>query len=107
MRKLSHGTVIITHRLLDGSVVVKTMAYPKRVVSESSSRQSDQFTKRRTLQDVDVVKLQALQAVLDRVKDVLPAQTVLVDIAKVVGISTWKLVPQANGKQHSRPVSCS
>ena len=41
---------------------------------------------RRTLQDVDVVKLQVLQAVLDRVKDVFPAQTVLVDIAKVVGI---------------------
>jgi hypothetical protein len=79
--------VITTHHLLDGSIVVETMAYPKRPASESGLVGiSDQSTKRRTLQDVDIVKLQTLQAVLDRVKDVLPAQTVLVDIAKVVGI---------------------
>ena len=36
-RKLAncHGTVITTHHLLDGSIVVETMAYQKRAASES------------------------------------------------------------------------
>lgn len=41
--------------------------------------------KRRTLQHVDVIELQALQAELDRVKDVLPALAILVHVAGVVG----------------------
>lgn len=90
--------MIVTHRLLDGSVVVKTMAYWKCVASESSARQSDRFTKRRTLQDVNVVELQALQAFLHRVKDVLPGQTMLVNIAKFVGISDMRnLFPRRTG----------
>lgn len=69
-----------------------------RRVSERSSQQSDQFTKRQTLQDVDVVKLQAPQAFLDRVKDVLPVQTMLVNIAKFVGISDMRnLFPRRMG----------
>jgi hypothetical protein len=100
--------MIVTHRLLNGSVVVKTMAYRKCVVSNSSSRQSDQFTKRRTLEDIDVVKLQALQAFLDRVKDVLPVQTMLVNIAKFVGISDMRnLFPRRTGHSIVDLSSCS
>ncbi len=40
---------------------------------------------RRTLQQVDVVELQAFQAELHRVEDVLPALAILVHVATVVG----------------------
>jgi hypothetical protein len=79
---ICHGTMTATHRFLDGRVVVETMAYQKRV----RGQHSDRSAKRRTLQDVDVVKLQALQALLDRVKNMLPIQTTLVDIAEFIGI---------------------
>ena len=84
------------HRFFDGSVVVKTMAYWKCAVSESS--ENDKYTKQRTLQDVDVVELQTLQAFLDCVKYVLPGQTMLVNIAKPVGISNMRnLFPWCTG----------
>jgi hypothetical protein len=38
------------------------------------------------LQDVDIVELQAIQAVLHRVKDVLPALAILVHVAEAVGV---------------------
>ena len=40
---------------------------------------------RRTLQQVNVVELQAFQAELHRVEDVLPALAILVHVATVVG----------------------
>ena len=79
---ICNGTMTVTHRFLDGRVVVETMAYQKRV----RGQHSDQSVKRRTLQDVDVVKLKTLQALLDCVKNVLPIQTMLVDIAEFIGI---------------------
>lgn len=38
------------------------------------------------MEDVDIVELQAIQAVLHRVKDVLPAMAILVHVAEAVGI---------------------
>lgn len=82
------------------------MAYWKCAVSESS--ENDKYTKQRTLQDVDVVELQALQAFLDRVKYVLPGQTMLVNIAKFVGISDMRnLFPRCTRNSIVDLWSCS
>ena len=49
----------------------------------------------RTLQQVDVVELQAFQAGLHRVEDVLPALAILVHVAKVVGrLGTPEALPR-------------
>jgi hypothetical protein len=51
---------------------------------------------KRTLEQVDVVELQTLQAELDRVKDVLPALTILVDIA--TGITVFSTPKALKGR---------
>jgi hypothetical protein len=61
------------------------MAY-RGMVSDENSDLCTTINPGPTLQHVDVVELQAFQAELDRVKDVLPALAVLVDIATVVAV---------------------
>ena len=56
-----------THCLLNGSIVVEAMAY-----LHSQRRSSHKTTSRiHTLQEVDVVHLETLEAILDGVEDVL------------------------------------
>jgi hypothetical protein len=54
----------------------------KEIRKTSGSRQKI----RRTLQQVDIIELQALQALLYRVEDVLPALAILVYVAEAVGV---------------------
>jgi hypothetical protein len=57
----------------------------KEVLSPRITAANKEKKMGRTLQHVDVIELKAFQAELDRVKDVLPAQAILIHIAGVVG----------------------
>jgi hypothetical protein len=50
------------------------------------SKRIKQRKRQRTLQHVDIIELQAFQAFLHRIKDVLPALAILVHVAEAVGI---------------------
>ena len=53
-----------------------------------------------TLQHVNIIELQAFQALLHRIKDVLPALAILVHVAEAVGIlSTPKEFPRFTAKR--------
>ena len=96
-----------THHFLDRGIIIKTMACGEKKKKKSSIREAKERRfptmqskrikrkRQRTLQHVDIIELQAFQALLHRVEDVLPALAILVHVAKVVGrLGTPEALPR-------------
>ena|SRR6266566_4886967 len=87
-----------THHFLDRGIIIKTMACGEKKkcgIREAKERRFPTMQKQankkerkrqRTLQHVDIIELQAFQALLHRIKDVLPALAILVHVADAVRI---------------------
>ena len=61
-------------------------AKERQLLTIQSKRNKNKRKRQRTLQHVDIIELQAFQAFLHRIKDVLPALAILVHVAEAVGI---------------------
>jgi hypothetical protein len=59
---------------------------PRNVGSRPRKASESKIKRQRTLQHVDIIELQAFQALLHRIKDVFPALAILVHVAEAVGI---------------------
>ena len=73
------------HGLLDGGVIIKSVAYTKTHQLIWYCNNNDMS---RTLENIDIVELKTLQAVLHGVEDVLAVQTPLVDNADILRSET-------------------
>jgi glycine/D-amino acid oxidase-like deaminating enzyme len=87
-----------THHFLYRGIIIKTVACRRKKKRNAASEKDRErrfpihasarirMKRKRTLQHVDIIELQAFQALLHRVKDVLPALATLVHVAEAVGI---------------------
>jgi hypothetical protein len=83
-----------TYHFLDRCIIIKTMAYKcgiregqgTSVPGHDANKRIKKEKGQLTLQHVDIIELQAFQALLHRIKDVLPALAILVHVTKAVGI---------------------